>query len=294
MGGDYGCYKALGLPDNLNNNGYTAVKLTGVTGFTPKEYLQIMDLFAISKGTYVNDLMEEVSDYVYDDVLEPLGFPADGNSGACGLEFGKAFCMAGATPCSRTANNTVRVPCSYCQAMFDPSKSCGGPLAGKTLEEMNAAVDALTQAKLSTVVASFTSMDSSPSWNTNTVKAVLKHAFKTAYEGCTKNTCRTCGNSFYVYDNALSTPAVFNSGATTCGSAPEYNKPASDYQCARPAENNLVCKNPAMYSGQQQYYQSNGTCDQVIGSLVSRLPSSNSHHLTCEALIDAAYTGESS
>ena len=106
---------------------FTSYSLNGVTDFTPKEYFDVLDWLSTK---YASDY---ASDYVYDDLLKvPLGFPDDQSSNACGQEFGRALCLAGAPPCSKTNGQTVRQPCSYCQALFNPSGHCKGKLSSRT------------------------------------------------------------------------------------------------------------------------------------------------------------------
>ena len=65
---------------------------------------------------------------MHDDLLQlPLGFPEDKSTNACGAEFGKALCLAGAPPCSKTANQSLRQPCSHCQALFQTNGVCYFP-----------------------------------------------------------------------------------------------------------------------------------------------------------------------
>ena len=82
-----GCGAALSMSDKIES--FTSYTLNGVTDFDPIEYFEVLDWIA---QNYYADYPE---DYVYDDLLQvPLGFPDDQSSGACGLEFAKALCLA--------------------------------------------------------------------------------------------------------------------------------------------------------------------------------------------------------
>ena len=108
----------------------------------PKSYFHIINALMLEKqeeGSGSDNFKPDA--YVFGDLFSALlGFP---NTDECRKDTAKATCFSGAPVKDVDDTDTVRLPCSYCQSLFNKSASCGGILSNVTEAELLSKIDAL-------------------------------------------------------------------------------------------------------------------------------------------------------